>query len=201
MFFEAFEDLLSRIAARLQERGFARRGSVLFCERGGNFGLIDFQKSQKTSREAVVFTVNLGVVSGKLVRFFSPSKKVGPPARVSDWHWRERLGFLLAEGRDQWWSISAGTDVRRISQTLEDALIRLALPEIERYIGDESLRDLWLARRSPGLTELQRLRNLAVLLQAIGPGHELPLVMDELRKSSTTTANLIEKQFQLGASA
>jgi hypothetical protein len=196
----AFKDLVDQIAGALRKRGFARRGTILFHERGENSGLIEFQKSQKTRPEAVLFTVNLGVVSGRLARFFSVPLSRGRPPEPSKWHWRVRLGFLLPEGQDQWWSLRGGSEVRQVREKIEDALVRLALPEIEEHLRDESLRDLWLTGRSPGLTDVQRLKNLAVLLKALGPEHRLAPILENLRLSSKANAALIEQRFQAGAS-
>lgn len=118
---QAFKDLVDQVADALKKRGYTRRGTILFHERDGNWSLIEFQKSQKTSVDAVLFTVNLGVVSGRLARFFSVPLSPGRPPEASEWHWRERLGFLLAEGQDRWWSLRAGSEARQVREKIEDA--------------------------------------------------------------------------------
>jgi hypothetical protein len=43
------------------------------------------------------------------------------------------------------------------------------LPQLDKLRNDVAIRDLWLAQRSPGLTEMERLVNLSMLLRDIGP--------------------------------
>lgn len=196
----AFTELVNRVADFLQQRGFGRRGAIFFRVRAGNWALIELQKSQKTSADAVVFTVNVGVVSERLARFFSIPLKPNQLPESSEWHWRRRLGFLLPEGQDKWWTLRPSTRVEEVSHEMEGAL-ELALPEIERHLHDESLRDLWLTGRSPGLTEVQRLKNLTVLVKALGPEDRVAPILDELRRVSRANAVLLEQKLQAGASA
>jgi hypothetical protein len=52
------------------------------------------------------------------------------------------------------------------------------------YLADEELRDLWTSGISPGLTNVQRLRNLSILLNTIGPKDLLEGVIGQLRNIS-----------------
>ena len=196
----AFAELVNRVADFLQQRGFGRRAAVFFHVRAGNWALIEFQKSQKTNADAVVFTVNVGVVSERLARFFSIPLKPNQLPEASDWHWRQRLGFLMPESQDKWWTLKPSTRIEEVSREIEAAL-EMALPEIEKHLQDESLRDLWLTGRSPGLTEVQRLKNLAVLVKALGPENRVAPILDELRRVSRANAVLLEQKLQAGASA
>ena len=196
---QGFEQLVDDIAAFLKRRGFANRGTAFFRVQAGNWGLIELQKSQKSSTEAVVLTGNVGVVSERLARFFSIPLKSNHPPQASEWHWRQRLGFLLSEGQDKWWTIGPGVKIEHVARQMEGAL-ELALPEIEKHIQDETLRDIWLIGRSPGLTEVQRLKNLAVLVKALGPQDRLASTLDELRRTSRANALLVERKLQAGAS-
>ena len=195
-----FEEIVNRVADFLRQRGFTRRGNTFFRVQAGNWELIELQKSQKTRADAVVFTVNVGVVSGRLARFFSIPLKSNEPPHDSEWHWRQRLGFLLPEGRDKWWTLDQRVGLEQVSREIEGALA-LALPEIEKHLQDEALRDLWLTGRSPGLTEVQRLKNLAVLVKALGPEERVAPTLDELRRVSKANAVLLEQRLQAGAPA
>jgi hypothetical protein len=195
---EAFIELLASIEAHLKQRGFARRGTVFFREQFGNLGLIVLQKSQKTDAEAVIFTINVGVVSSRLALFFSAPPKANHLPEPSEWHWRQRLGFLLPEGQDKWWTLGPGSNVQQIGDEIQAAL-DLAVLEIEKHIKDESLRDLWLAGRSPGLTEVQRLKNLLVLVNALGPEERVASTLEDLRRVSKVNAAMIETKLKATA--
>jgi len=187
--------LLERIAAFLRQPGFSKRGHIFVCVSAGNWAVIEYQKSQKSSAEAVVFTANVGVVSQRLARFFSSPMEPKKPPASSEWHWRQRLGFLLPQRQDIWWTLTPNT-LAEVSREIEDAL-GVALPAVEGYLQDESLRDLWLSGSSPGLTEVQRLKNLAVLLKAVGPEDRLDPILDELRRVSKANAMFLEQRFRV----
>lgn len=74
----------------------------LHKDAGRNVALIEFQRSQKTENEHVVFTVNVGILCGELSEEADFRK-----ASVMDAHLWERLGFLLPEANDKWWEITA----------------------------------------------------------------------------------------------
>jgi hypothetical protein len=99
---------------------------------------------------------------------------------LDDCQWRQRLGFLMPNHRDEWWSIEAATSIESLGKRICESLENLAIPEIDRYIQDQALRDLWLSGHSPGLTNFQRLMNLSVLMKALGPQTKAELIVREL---------------------
>ncbi len=180
---DAFQEMLSRwIAPALREQGFSRRGSTFHLREEGNWGMINVQRSQTSTADQVSFTVNLGVASRRLMAFWQQPAEKRPS--VWDCHWRERIGFLLPARQDRWWTIDADTPPHTVAQEVRDATVSLAVPEVRRNLSDEALRDLWLAGRSPGTTDIQRLLYLSVLLQVIGPVERLDAVIAELRAKS-----------------
>jgi Domain of unknown function (DUF4304) len=178
---EAYGLLLAGLTNELKGRGFSRQGSSFYLRKGNNWGLINFQKSTKSTADSILFTVNLGVASERLRRFFSGQKAELPG--VSACHWSMRLGFLQA-GRDKWWTVDRGTVLDLVEEEIRHLLLERGIPEIEKHVDDASLRDLWLAGRSPGLTEIQRLMNLVVVLEAIGPTDALEVNIEKLREKT-----------------
>ena len=55
------------------------------------------------------------------------------------------------------------------------------------YSKDEWVRDLWLLGVSPGLTNLQRLMNLAVLSRFIGPEEIFSRTIEDLQEVASKT--------------
>ena len=102
---------------------------------------------------------------------------------------------MLPEGQDKWWTLGPGSNVQQIGDEIEAAL-DLALLEIEKRIKDESLRDLWLTGQSPGLTEVQRLKNLLVLVNALGPEERVASTLEDLRRVSKVNAAMIEPKLK-----
>jgi hypothetical protein len=176
---EAYEALVKRSTVLLRAHGFSRKGRTLFHRQDANWALINLQRSRRNTVDLVKFTVNLGVLSTRLAAFFADTPPGKRPS-VWDCHWRQRIGWLLPQNRDVWWSIDIGTSFPELSSEIEMYLVDLVVPELEAHISDEALRDLWLSGRSPGLTDFQRLMNLSVLLKEIGPVDALSSVLKDL---------------------
>ena len=87
------------------------------------------------------------------------------PGKVgaSEAHLRERIGFLLQPSSDHWWVLTAATDARVVANEVAASVVEAGLPYLNAYGTDESLLALWQSGRSPGLTERQRLRFMALL--------------------------------------
>jgi Domain of unknown function (DUF4304) len=155
-----FKNMVRTVATRLSAHGFAQRGVVLHKGVGSNVALIEFQLSDKTSKECVVFTVNLGIVCGEL------SGAASRRASVMDAHLRQRLGFLLPQRADKWWEITAQTNVIALADELSKTLEESALPYLDEYLDSRTLIALWESGKSPGLTAVQRARLLDQLKRA-----------------------------------
>jgi hypothetical protein len=144
--------------------------------------LLDFQKSRNSTNSEKIFTINLGVCSGELLQFFSPDLLNKKPS-IEVCHWRERIGFLLPEHQDKWWTIRTAESLNILFSELEEIIIHIAIPAIKLHLSDEQLSNEWLSGKSPGLTDTQRLVNLSVLLRSIGDIDSLLGVYKELLSS------------------
>lgn len=107
--------------------------------------------------EAIVFTINLGIVCGQLLEGDESSLKgVG----IVDAHVRQRVGMLLPDRPDKWWTIDPKADTTSLIEEISGLIEREAAPYLDRYLNDDALVALWESGQSPGLTETQRLRYL-----------------------------------------
>lgn len=194
---DKLKELVGRIAPVLKGHGFSRKGLTFYINRDGNYGLINFQKSTKSNSDMIIFTINIGVISRRLLQFFSAEQR-STDLFVDNCHWRERIGFMLPTRQDKWWTIEANTSTEHLAEELCEYIVSLAIPEINKYIEDEALRDLWLSGRSPGLTNFQRLMNLSVMVKALGPSDELESVMRDLQQAveGQPTASVAERHLR-----
>jgi hypothetical protein len=166
---EIFRLLLSSVVEpSLKAHGFSRSGYTFYLRRSDNWGLVSFQKSDKSSPQELIFTINIGVASRRLLKFFQSANQ-SPKPDIWDTHWRERIGFLLSYQDDHWWSITHNTSLDNLGQELRSCILDLIVPEILSHIGDEDLCNMWLSGKSPSLTDFQRMQYLLVLLKALGP--------------------------------
>jgi hypothetical protein len=188
----------SELAFLLEGHGFARSGTTFKRLFDGNLAVIQVQKSRRSSPSVAYFTINLGVWSSRVSDFLTPSVVEPVHVTIGDCHWTMRLGETLAGGLDQWWEIR-GTSYEAIFSLVSNALIDNGLPLLLQMTSDIALRDVWRSGNGPGLTAIQRLSNLAVLLHEIGPSSELRGVVEELRRLSdgkpiaTTVLSLISR--------
>lgn len=176
-----YEQLLKSLTPALTSHGFRRRSQRFHLCHDGNWSVVEFQKSTRSTGDKVIFTVNLGVALRRLLTF--AGLDATRPAPIEECHWRERLGFLVGS-QDKWWTIDPGTAMNDIGQELQRDLLNFAVPEVTRFLDEQALKALWLQGQSPGLTDIQRLKHLSVLLKALGPPEELERTLRDLKDSS-----------------
>lgn len=158
---EVFDEILEDSAEILKVRGFVRRGPVFRLVNRNKCGIIEFQRSDESSSEKVVFTINLGIVCGELLDS-GPSSAA--KSHIIDAHLRQRLGMLLPDRSDKWWE--ASPDRASVAQEIVGLLSTVAVPYVESHMATEALIALWESGQSPGLTAVQRTRYLSKLKAA-----------------------------------
>jgi hypothetical protein len=94
------------------------------------------------------------------------------------------LGFFSPNPSDTWWRIDTKTSPSAIGKEIVDTLLQLARPEMETHMSDASLMSLWASGDSPGLTEVDRLKFLSVLLKLEGSVDALNNAKDALQRMS-----------------
>jgi len=159
-----FKQVLTATWSILKAAGYSKRGSRFRLARDNNIAMIDFQRSTENSAKTLKFTVNLVVISGEAMRRWDPEKDLSK-ASIWDAHLQERIGVIVAN-EDRWWTITPYEPVSAIEAEISHIVEMHAIPFLERYARDTDLIALWRTGRSPGLTEGQRVRNLAFLEDA-----------------------------------
>ena len=161
-----YKRIVNAAAGLLTAHGFKKRGTAFRNALAGNVSIIEFQKSRDSSADAIKFTVNLGVISGELLRRWDDELDI---SRETVWsaHLRSRIGDFLSTPQDLWWIIADSTDIRTIEAEVCDLITSEALPFLSQHSTDADLVRLWRTGQSPGLTEGQRERNLAQLTDAL----------------------------------
>jgi Domain of unknown function (DUF4304) len=155
-----FEQMVKTIAERLHPLGFIRRGTVLRIMGKDTCGIVEFQRSMKSSRDRLLFTVNLGVVCGELLESGSPDLY---RARIVDAHVWLRIGSLLQSCPDKWWEITTSTDPGALASEVADLTVEKAVPYLQDHLSADSIVGLWESGQSPGLTDRRRITLLAAL--------------------------------------
>ncbi len=152
--------IMRQIYNVLKPAGFRKRRNTFMAERNDVVLLIQLQKSLRTTRNCLIVTINLGVFSPIL------RSKLGyatqRPAMIYS-QWQERIGFLLPEHRDKWWTVCDEEQALKVAEEIAGVIVKYGLPTLEELSSTDKLRLLWESGRSPGLTEAERQRYLRIL--------------------------------------
>jgi hypothetical protein len=182
---------LSRNKPYMREQGYSAKGNVFHrTTADGNSCLIQVQTSVKSLPSLALFTINYGAYSSRIGRFFGDDESAARD--VTRAHWRTRI----RDGRrDTWIQVASDAALDAIADELLARLKSIQV-DLEKHCSDDVLRDEWMSGRSPGLTDLERLLYLSVLLKEIGPISELPNVASTLKsRFGESHAGLLQRHF------
>jgi hypothetical protein len=185
------------ISPCLITKQFVRRGSRFYRDWGETIGLIEFQKSRKSTKDATLFTINLGIFSKTIANFFGNKKREMNFSR-DECHWKERLGFLMKERRDMWWVLNLETSLEIIGKEMCDLLTDLAIPALEQFKEEKSLYNFWKSGKYGGLTDFEQLVNLSILAMKFGEKEQIDRVVKHLKQfeENSSLQNAAARQLQ-----
>jgi hypothetical protein len=168
----------------LKKHGFKKAGLSYETENPETIVIINYQRS-RDGQSCDRFTVNLGIGSKRI--FEIEDRRVSNRTPVELSHWRMRLGRALAEPSNAWWELCDAADMAQVGHEQREILMNRALPLLERMASDAALREEWKQGKAPGLTELERLLNLSVLLNNPERRKEQRAVIRELKDLAAQT--------------
>jgi hypothetical protein len=155
---------------------------MLVSDRGEALVIVRPQRSTRSTRDVLLVTVNVGVVSKVLFEAQTGVEALSD-ARLEDSHWTTRIRQpAVTDG--EWWRVALREESELTMHAMVEAVAHEAIPSALAVASDHALRDLWLTGRSPGLTDVQRLSGLIRLLSRIGPRGELDAAVAELLRIS-----------------
>ena len=114
--------LATHVVPRLRAQGYRGRTQKLTIHSGPIVGEISLQRSLHNTRSEKAFTFNLRVLNGDEVV------------------WVSRIGPVLPEQKDVWWTLDGETAVERIGPTVGVALEHFACPAISVVMEDPNRR-------------------------------------------------------------
>ena len=127
-----------RIAPKLRELGFKGSGQNFNLPSESHWALIGFQKSMFSDSQELKFTINIFVVgknewdTARSERSYFPAK----PSPTTKWGigWERRIGFLLPEKCDHWWSMKVNSNFETISGQVVEYIAKYALPAMREQM-------------------------------------------------------------------
>jgi Domain of unknown function (DUF4304) len=122
--------------------GFKGSGQSFTLPSESHWVLVGFQKSTYSNADAVRFTINVTVVSKRRWR-----KAQGEHSYLSDrpsanisyggFAWQRRIGQLVPDVEDKWWTVGTGRPTGSVSVEVLDAIRVYAVPAIDRQLASE----------------------------------------------------------------
>jgi hypothetical protein len=127
-------------APYLKESGFKKRARKFFHSQATSTAHIEFQASQWNMASQARFTINLG-------RYFPAIAEancqpiVEEPSKQHLLSAGIRIGHLLPQPQDYWWSIEPDTDLQALAAELVTVLKNFAFPYLERISTLEGIAE------------------------------------------------------------
>lgn len=144
----------------LKPKGYRKKGIKFVADPGDVLLIIQLQSSSSSMSDQKIMTANLGIFSKTL------SAKMG--YQISEptvWvcHWQERVGWLMKDPTDKWWTIRTEDEAQAAGLEVAGLLKEVGIPLLESLNSTERLRQLWQSGKFPGITPTQREDYLAYL--------------------------------------
>jgi hypothetical protein len=158
--------VVTALADVLKRAGYSKSGQDFRRTISDVVHMVSVQQSQASTRSTVRFTVNLGVWVPSLASTLARAKRPS----VWDAHWRRRLGYLMPERTDVWWSVTSEEEAHSAARAVSSAVVLHGLPRLAELSDALALLRIWDAGSSPGLTAAQCEQLRSKLRSTIGDG-------------------------------
>jgi hypothetical protein len=143
--------ILDNLRERLKLIGFKKSGTAFTKVTADMTYFINVQSSRESTAQTLKATLNLEIASLAIAK----NEDTSLPMKHRR-HWTARIGFLLDNPFDKWWTINNGYEADEASKEIIDIIEKKVLVEFDRLVTTHDLVDLWRNDKSPGLTEKQR---------------------------------------------
>jgi hypothetical protein len=167
----------------LKPHGFKTRGNGFWRQSDGLLHDVGFQASMWGSSNSGRFTINVGVTHPQMYALFL-RRPVAKNPSSAHWPITQRIGFLMPEKHDHWWSVDETTDVPKLGEGIAKVLRTAALPFLDALRTPEQLSAYLAVGHWVGIPEVQLEIARALYLHCNG---ESQAAMDALK----TTLNAI----------
>lgn len=186
---DIFKELIKALTPLLKQIGFNKKGHNFYVEVDKNYGVINFQKSRDSTKEAIKFTINFGVYSNVLGQVLDYDYNNLTIPDFYQCQWEVRVGEFMPGSPDYWWQVNFSDDLSSITYNVMEAVQNIIVPEINKRLSDEGLINCWMNESYTGTTEIGRFKNLTILLKAKGDFNILNQVVETFMQQSKGKPN------------
>ena len=134
------------IQPRLKADGYRKKARTFFRELdGGVYQIANVQLNKWNTAQEATFTINLGVYFPSVVAIYW-QPEITPPPRECECTVRARIGNLLDEPDDHWWTVTPRTDLDSLAAEVDAVWAKCGRPWLEKHSGLEAARK-WVLRQ------------------------------------------------------
>jgi hypothetical protein len=153
------DPVLMALTAALKLLGYAKSGSTFRLHNAGTISIISLQSSTSSTSAMAKVTVNFGV---HVLVLQDPQQR-----NPFSWsaHWHQRIGHLMPQKDDIWWSIRTMEESRAVAAEIVRCVEQFGLPALAQVSTVPAIQRHWESGSSPGLTIGQRARYLQQLAE------------------------------------
>jgi hypothetical protein len=196
---EVFQCLMQRIKLFMKQYDYTTINNNFYYHHfTGNVGVINFQRH----KDQWAFTVNLGVYSLELAKFFMPTM-VKPKPYFYECHWHEPMKLLrkdltIVQTADSWIFYLGKSNINELFQEICDYLLTPAVLIIEQRISDQRLQQIWFGNeKSAELKGIEYL-HLCVLLKLAKNVEKFILMVEKFKNylANKPQLKVLKKDFE-----
>ena len=128
------------LSPRLRAEGFRGSGGGYELPSPTHWIVLGVQASQFSSADSVQFTLNCQVIrrdEWEAVRstLAHLGAKPKPNTVAGSFVWWSRIGTLMPEAKDKWWSLDANDDLDRVAEEVADSVRKYVVPAVRREVA------------------------------------------------------------------
>lgn len=130
------DDVIRRdLTQRLKADGYCKSGRTFYSLGESRTTIVNVQASKSNLGEEGTFAINLGVYIPDVAKITNALPFTGRFPKEYDCTIRQRLGMLMTDGKDYWWSVNSTTDIDALAKDVGDAWLQHGKPWIDRLVN------------------------------------------------------------------
>ncbi len=117
------------------------------------------------------FTINLAIAAKRILAYEGKEVDACPPTYAC--HWTIRIGVLMPERNDIWWTLSSEESLVAVEAEIQMTLSELAIPTVKAHLTEKGLLELW-GSKMPGAFEIRCSEQIGPIGLALGSSMRSP---------------------------
>jgi hypothetical protein len=140
--------ILHKLSTILKPRKFRKTGNIFSYSNGDLTYFINLQSSQSSTDDTLKMTINIEIASTTLIKL----EDISIPEKHRR-HYTQRIGSLLDQPHDKWWTIDSSETALRSSVEIEELIVTKVFPMLDNLQTTTDLVNLWRQGKFIGLTQ------------------------------------------------